>query len=110
MKKLLAVASVAISCALALAGCQSYEKGIEVICQGPNNCPECANLDPSMRMAFVAKNIDDGLSNGKATDLFASLAALSPAERGAVLDAEAKAAGLADCPLADSFRAAAAGR
>jgi len=93
---------------LLLGACQSYEKGIEVICQAPNTCQECANADPSMRMPMLAHAIEEGLSNGKATDLFAALAALTPEQRAATLAAEAKAAGLAGCPLADEFRQAAA--
>ncbi|MCK9459038.1 MAG: hypothetical protein M0R80_05310 [Proteobacteria bacterium] len=107
MKKLAGVL-VVLSLALALGACQSYEKGVEVICQGPNSCAECANIDPSMRMAMMAKSIDDNLSNGKATDLFGAMAAMSPAERVAKLEAEAKAAGLASCPLVDELREAAA--
>jgi hypothetical protein len=95
---------ILVTLALALGACQSYEKGIEAICQGPNSCAECANADPSMRMAMMAKSIEDNLSNGKATDLFGAMAAMSPAERVAKLAAEAKAAGLASCPMADYIR------
>jgi hypothetical protein len=98
------LACVFVAAALVLASCQGYEKGIEVICQGPISCAECANVDPSMRMPLMARAIEDNLSNGKATDLFGAMAAMSPAERAAKLAAEAKAAGLASCPLADYIR------
>ena len=98
------LACVFAALALALGACQSYEKGVEVICQGPNNCKECANTDPSMRMAFMAASIEDDLSNGQATELFGSMAAMSPAERATKLAAEAKAAGLASCPMVDYMR------
>ena len=98
------IVCVLVAFALVLATCQGYEKGIEVICQGPNTCAECANADPSMRMAFMAKSIEDNLSNGKATDLFGAMAAMSPAERATKLAAEAKAAGLASCPMVDVMR------
>lgn len=107
MKKLAGV-FVVLSFALALGACQSYEKGVEVICQGPNSCAECANVDPSMRMALMARAIEDGLGNGQAIELFGAMAAMSPAERVAKLEAEAKAAGLASCPLVDELRGAAA--
>lgn len=102
------LACVLVAFALVLASCQSYEKGIEAICQGPNSCAECANVDPSMRMALMARGIEDNVSNGKAIELFGAMAAMSPAERASRLEAEAKAAGLASCPLADELRAAAA--
>jgi hypothetical protein len=98
------LACILVAFALVLSSCQGYEKGIEVICQGPNSCAECANADPSMRMPLMARAIEDNLSNGKAIDLFDAMAAMSPAERVAKLAAEAKAAGLASCPLADYMR------
>jgi len=100
------LACTLVAFTLALGACQSYEKGVEVICQGPNSCAECANVDPSMRMAMMAKSIEDNLSNGKATELFGAMGAMSPAERVDKLAAEAKAAGLASCPLADYVRQA----
>jgi len=94
--------------AIAVGACQSYEDGVRVICQGPTLCAECANATPDMRMGLMARAIEENLGNGKAEDLFGSLAELTPQERGARLEAEAKAAGLADCPLAAEMRQAAA--
>jgi len=98
------LACVFAALALALGACQSYEKGVEVICQGPNSCAECANVDPSMRMALMAKSIEDDLSNGQAIELFGTMGAISPAERIVKLEAEAKAAGLTACPMVDFLR------
>lgn len=104
MRKAAALAILAI----AVGACQSYEAGIGVICQGPVLCAECANATPDMRMAFMAKAIEENLGNGKAEELFGSLAVLSPQERIVRLESEAKAAGIAVCPLVDEMRRAAA--
>lgn len=100
------IAGAVAAVSLALGGCQSYGQGVEVICEAPNNCPDCANADPSARMALMARGIDESLSNGKAGELFRALGALPVAERIARLEAEAKAAGLATCPLVEELRKA----
>jgi hypothetical protein len=98
------LACILVTLALALGACQSYQKGLEAICQGPNTCAECVSADPSMKAALMAASIDGALSNGQAKDLFTAMAAMSPAERVAKLEAEAKAAGLAACPMVDVMR------
>ncbi len=84
-------------------GCQSYEEGVEVICEGPNDCAECAQVAPELRWQVMAREIDKGLSNGEAEKLFDRCAELAPAERAALLRGEAEKAGLATCPMADSW-------
>lgn len=86
-----------------VAGCQSYEEGVEVICEGPNDCSECAQVVPEMRGQVMARQIEKGLSNGEAKKLFDECAMLAPADRAAKLRAEAEKAGLATCPMADSW-------
>ncbi len=85
-----------------LVSCQSYEKGVEIICNAPNTCgAECENAAPDMRAVKLADYIDGQLSNGEARAMFDNLAAAAPADKKVILDDEAKKAGLANCPLAD---------
>lgn len=89
-----------------LAGCQSYETGIEVICQAPVRCVECREAPPELRSMKYAEHMERLVRNGKAQDFLGSVATMEPKARIEALRAEAKAANLSECPLADFFEQA----
>ncbi len=88
--------------ALASAGCQSKAAGLNVLCQAPLTCTECANADPSMRQMLLARHIEDNLSNGEVTQ-FEALANADPAARVDIVQAELDAAGITDCPMLEMW-------
>ena len=50
-------------------GCQSYETGVEVICQAPKRCTECMEAPPDRQSAKLAQHIEKLLRNGEARKL-----------------------------------------
>ncbi len=88
---------------LALFGCQSKTAGLNVLCQAPLTCTECANADPSMRATLLARHIEDNLSNSEVKNMFEALANADPASRVELVQVELDAAGITECPMLDMW-------
>lgn len=80
---------------------QSYAAGIQVICDAPEACTECADAAPEMKMMFLAKHIESQLWNADAIALFGALASAAPDQKIAILRHEAHENGVDRCLLAD---------
>lgn len=91
---------------VALSACQSYETGIEVICQANVRCVECQEAPPELRSMKYAEYMERLVRNGEAKTFLESIAAMDPQARIDALRREAKNANLAECPLADYFEQA----
>lgn len=89
-----------------LAGCQSYETGIEVICQANVRCVECQEAPPELRSMKYAEYMERLVRNGEAKTFLESIANMDPQARVDALRREAKSAQLSECPLADYFEQA----
>ncbi len=89
--------------AFASVGCQSKTAGLNVLCQAPLTCTECANAEPSMRQMLLARHIEDNLSNGEVEQMFEALANADPASRVELVQAELDAAGITDCPMLEMW-------
>ena len=86
-----------------LSACQSYQDGVAVVCNAPLDCPECLDKSPDQRAYLLAKHIEDRLYNRQARALFKALGAADVQTKRTILQEEAKAAGLRDCPLTSIF-------
>lgn len=87
-----------------LVGCQSFEKGMEELCEAPSRCSTCANPDPAMRQMSIAEHIGKSVSNGEVKELLKAVAMADPSTKAELLETEARRAGLASCALADDVR------
>ena len=86
-----------------LAGCQSYEKAIDEICEAPTRCEQCSKVAPDQKMRLIADHIDRKVHNREASKMFEAMAMMDPESRIRVLREAASKAGRSDCPLADSM-------
>ena len=90
--------------ALSLAACQSKDAGLQVVCDAPVDCADCMTVSPDQRQMALAKHITDKLSNSEVQALMETMANLPPEERLALFEGEARAAGLASCPMVDALK------
>ena len=106
------VAAVAVVLALA-AACQSgkspapsdstYAKDVERICNA-EQLSGALQEDPSSRAMLVAVWLGNNLVTQEGRDLMVRQAKLAPAEKAALLRAEAREVGLPGCPTADTWQ------
>ncbi len=88
---------------LACGPLQSYSAGLQVICDAPNTCTECANATADTKQSVLALHIEERLWNPSAIEAFQALAYASPSTRAEILRHEAQENGITSCPLADMF-------
>jgi hypothetical protein len=90
---------------VSLSACQSHRTAMEIICNAPSDCLDCSAADPATRVSHLATYISTHVTNPEAVDMFSSMAAMDPAERGPILRAAAAREGLTSCPWADELSA-----
>ncbi len=93
---------------LVFVGCQSYETGVEVICQAPKRCAECMEAPPDQQTRKLAQHIEKLLRNGEAKKLMDQMAGAPAEEKVKLLREAAERAQLTGCPFADHIEASAA--
>ena len=85
--------------------CQSYQEGVQAICDAPIDCPECATKDHGIRAALLAQHLDEKLSNEDAKALFKSLTTLEPIEKSSYIENQALGVGIKHCAMAGFLKA-----
>lgn len=90
-------------CLASLTGCQSRGEALRVLCNAPNNCVECRTADPANRATLIAQYIAAHVSNSEVQEMFAALAYADPAMRRSIVEREAAAEGITECPILDVF-------
>jgi hypothetical protein len=95
--------SLPLGFTLACGALQSYSAGLQVICDAPNTCADCATATAENRQMRMARHIEDQLWNPSATELFTALAYADPETRVEMLRQEAQANGIQTCALADEI-------
>lgn len=101
-----------VPCLLAmslLVGCQSYETGVEVICQAPKRCSSCDGAPEEQKIMLMAQHADGQLRNAEARKLLDSLGSLSNEDKVKALREAAERAELTECPFADHLESTVAG-
>jgi len=103
---------IAVIAALVLAACQSgkaqkrrdetYANDVEKICNA-EKMSGALEEDPNARATLVAVWLGNNLVTPEARDLMVRQAQLPPNDKAALLRAEAREVGLADCPIADTW-------
>ena len=80
----------------------TYAKDVERICNA-EQLSGAAKEDPNARSTMVAMWLGNNLVTPQARELMARQARLGPAEKAALLRAEAREVGLSGCPTADTW-------
>ncbi len=93
---------------LVFVGCQSFETGVEVICQAPKRCSECMEAPPDQQTRKLAQHIEGLLRNGEAKKLMNAMAGAPVESKVKLLREAAERAKLTSCPFADHLEASAA--
>lgn len=93
---------------LLFVGCQSYETGVEVICQAPRRCTECMKAPPDQQTRKLAQHIEKLLRNGEAKKLMDQMAGAPADKKVKLLREAAERAQLTGCPFADHIESNAA--
>ncbi len=82
-------------------GCQSYESGIQLICEAPKHCAPCKEQEGAQRVKSLQQYIDEHLRNEDAKEALLSLKDAPYNEQGKQLRRMATEAGVAGCGMAD---------
>jgi len=84
---------------IAAVGCQSYKRGVELICDSPKNVE--SHPDEAYETVLIAEWVGHNVLNDKAAALFAALKHADAEHKIEILKSEAKKVGISDCRLAD---------
>ncbi len=104
VKGLLLVALVFVGCHSGKsAKSKAYVEDLERICNA-EAMSGADELDQDGRSLFIAVWLANNLVTQEARDLMAKQARLPPKEKAALFRAEAREAGLPDCPIADALQ------
>ena len=82
---------------------QTYGQAMQLACDAPIDCTECATAEPAHRRVRLAQYIDEHTWNRDARKVFSALGTADLAEKGRIIRQAAAAAGVTDCPLADLY-------
>jgi hypothetical protein len=102
---------ILIGCAFVVAACKSqsgprpdsdYRADVERICFA-EQLSHAEEIDPNARFVHVAQWLGANLVTPQARDLLAQQARLEPADKAALLRAEAREVGIDRCPTADTW-------
>lgn len=94
---------IAALCGVLSLGCQSYEAGVQTLCDAPR-AAQLERAAPDVRFRLMADYIDGAVSNGRVETMFADMAVKAPADKLADVEAAMKEAGLTECLFADELR------
>lgn len=86
-------------------GCQSYESGVQLLCESPKHCAECLKLEPAAQIPALFEYSAQHVRNGKLQDQISKLLTLPYEERVPALRKMASDADVAGCELADLWAA-----
>lgn len=91
--------------ALLSIGCQSYESGIQLICESPKHCGPCDKLKGEARVRALQDYASEHVRNEDAKRVLRSLEDAPADERGKQLREIATKASVAACPMAEVMTA-----
>ncbi|MEM6993275.1 MAG: hypothetical protein AAF721_22370 [Myxococcota bacterium] len=100
-KRVLVLLPTLAATLVGLAGCQSYESGMQLICEAPKHCEPCKSQEGSAQLQALQKYIDTHLRNEDAKQALLSLKDAPVNEQGKQLRRMATEAGIAGCAMAD---------
>lgn len=84
-----------------LSACQSYDNGMQLICDAPKHCKECEGKQGEDKLRALDGYIEQHLRNEDAKQALLSLKDAPHHEQGKQLRRMATEAGLSSCPMAD---------
>lgn len=86
---------------VSLSACQSYDNGMQLICDAPKHCKECEAEQGEDKLRALDGYIEQHLRNEDAKQALLSLKDAPHHEQGKQLRRMATEAGLSSCPMAD---------
>jgi hypothetical protein len=89
-------------------GCgQSYEAGVEALCNAPVTCTTCVEADAADKAVRLADHVRSTVHNPEVLSMFESFSSLSPEEKVSALGHAAARARISGCAMQDLWRAVA---
>lgn len=101
---LVSVLGLASGCSRDSRGPSAYQQDIDRLCHAEQHSG-AHQLDPDYRPVAIAQWLAENLETAEVREVLVEFQAGSPAEKRAVLEREAAAVGLVDCPLAKTWAA-----
>lgn len=89
--------------ALLLAGCGTYKKDVQTMCDAPDRASIPPGSDVFAKNIAMAEWVDTHLSTSEGKRTFTALAAVEPHKKAELLRAEATKNGIGSCALADYY-------
>ena len=90
-----------VTVTLGLSACQSYDTGMQLICEAPKHCKPCEAEQGEAKLRALDQYIEKHLRNEDAKQALLSLKDAPHNEQGKQLRRMAEDAGLSGCPMAD---------